>query len=301
MPDEKIIRRFERHEKKPQWWSIVCEGRQCTTYFGKIGAGPPKLHKRRRVSGAQTTTKKFPTEEKAFEDFKKQCETKLAAGFFEVGIENSSGRGALLSAWKRIESWMSCHAPTNCEFPLAVGIADAKFVEAEKHFGFSVPADFKKSYARHNGSNYVSIFAIFGLGYWMPLPDVVSDWEGMTTLLESGVFEDPGFVSHPKGPIRKDHWNRKWVPFTCAHTGDFLAIDLAPAKGGKKGQIIYWWHEVGAVTVVAESFTDLICQFASQLERGIYTFNEYSALRPANDAVATDDQLLALFENMSSK
>lgn len=117
----------------------------------------------------------------------------------------------------------------------------------------------------------------------------------MTSLLDSGGFDDPGFVSRPKGPIRTDHWNRKWIPFTCADTGDFLAIDLAPAKGGKKGQIIFWWHEVGAVNIVSDSFQNLVCQLADRLEAGVYSFDEHAALRPKNRDITNDNELMSTF------
>lgn len=109
------------------------------------------------------------------------------------------------------------------------------------------------------------------------------------------MFNDPGFISKPTGPIKTDHWNRKWIPFTCDDTGDFLCIDLDPPKGGKKGQIIFWWHEVGAVTVVADGFRELICRLADDLESGVYTYTKKGFLYPRGKDSLTFDELLKTF------
>jgi cell wall assembly regulator SMI1 len=194
----------------------------------------------------------------------------------------AAAKDSLRAAWGRLEAWFCRHAPARCEYPLATAASEEDLRWVERLIGQRLPGDFRSSYQRHDGSNRVQIFGIFGLGYWMPLltpkrlkglyNSVAAEWQVMTGLLREGSFDDIGSNDRPKGPIKREHWNAGWVPFTCSDTGDFLCIDLDPPPDGKKGQVIFWWHEWGPYTVVADSFGSLLTQLAHRLEDGVYTF-----------------------------
>ena len=91
----------------------------------------------------------------------------------------------------------------------------------------------------------------------------------MRELLLGGIL-DHGVFSNPSGPIRTDWWNTKWIPFVDNEQGDQLCVDLNPAKGGKKGQVIDWWHEKGAYKVVADSVGEWLAAVAKDLEKGTF-------------------------------
>lgn len=46
------------------------------------------------------------------------------------------------------------------------------------------------------------------------------------------------------------------MPLTENDCGDYVCLDFAPARGGKKGQVIEWWARGGARRVLADSFTE---------------------------------------------
>ena len=55
-------------------------------------------------------------------------------------------------------------------------------------------------------------------------------------------------------------------------SGDFLVVDLDPARGGTRGQIVAAWHDMAERVVVAESWADWLHQFADALEAGRWSW-----------------------------
>jgi len=51
-------------------------------------------------------------------------------------------------------------------------------------------------------------------------------------------------------------------------------LDLDPAPTGVVGQIITMWHDTPEREVVADSFAELLAQFAEDLENDLYVFSE---------------------------
>jgi len=56
-----------------------------------------------------------------------------------------------------------------------------------------------------------------------------------------------------QGPVKRRWYNRAWIPFALAPNGDHLCLDLDPAKGGRVGQVISWYHDHGTRAVLAPS------------------------------------------------
>lgn len=182
--------------------------------------------------------------------------------------------------WNRIKKWIEQQSDTAS---FEVGASDEDISKAESIVG-KLPSDVRESYRIHNGTNLIWITDD---GYLMPLfvptqvsrrkqsqfNAVVKRWTLFKELLDSGGFEGAGFSSDPAGPIKTDHWNARWIPITDNKCGDHLCIDMAPGKGGKKGQIIQWDHEVGAKRVVASSMSAWLEKIADDMESGQYTFD----------------------------
>ncbi len=292
------VRRFERRNANPaktKWWNVYRDDCSVVSFEGLIGTGAPVFENGVRVIGAKKKTNTFKSEATAMATIERDCRRKQDSGFIEVGIERSPRRGRLNKALNRIEAWFSRHAPADCPFPFAAGTSEGSLREAERILGARLPESFRKCYLAHDGSNRIDIFQILGLGHWMPLVgsvSVVDRWEGSKRNFEYGDWFE--FKSEPKGPIKTDHWNHKWIPFTCDCSGDFLCIDLAPAKGGVRGQVIFWWHEMGAVSVVADSLTDVFCSLADRLDEGDYSFGEFGALEPSSLKEPNFDEMVDL-------
>jgi len=168
---------------------------------------------------------------------------------------------------------------------LPSGASESEIADAEELMGFSFPADLRESYLLHDGTDRIWIGD--HLGYLMPLfvpkniskrksllyATVTQRWSILNGNREQGVFDDPEFKSSPVGPVRTDHWIPEWIPITYNECGDHLCFDLAPARGGKKGQIIEWDHEFGAKNVIAETLCDLIADRCDGLESGSLVFH----------------------------
>jgi cell wall assembly regulator SMI1 len=184
--------------------------------------------------------------------------------------------------WQRIERWFADNVDSS-RFSVPDGATQEDIERAEAALGIGLPSDVRKSYLLHDGSNRIWLWPN---GYLMPLfppahlskrkqrqfRPVVASWQNRFDILESGGWDDLGCESNPVGPIRTDHWHVRWIPILDNYCGDAVCVDLAPAKGGKRGQIIEWDHEVGATQVLAEGFREFLEQIANQLEGGSLRF-----------------------------
>ena len=183
-------------------------------------------------------------------------------------------------AWDRIETWLKANAPT--WKPLLSGATDAQVAKAEKALGLKLPVEVKASYRRHNGSDDHGFFPDHAGAdvswYLLPLSAMVGEAEEWAELLDDGDFDD----SKPTADrgVRREAWNKKWVPFAGNGGGDCWCLDLAPAAGGTRGQVICVSHEMAPREVLAKSFREWLGAFAVALEAGAYRYEEGEGLVP---------------------
>ncbi len=84
---------------------------------------------------------------------------------------------------------------------------------------------------------------------------------------------EPGFVSDPLRqslPMKPVWCPAQWVTFAGDGSGYQWCLDLAPAPGGKWGQVTAWDHEDGPASVLFSGFELLLSTYADQLEAGLY-------------------------------
>ena len=98
----------------------------------------------------------------------------------------------------------------------------------------------------------------------MPLAEVLGEWEMWKELVEDGEFE--GETAVPDEGVRADWWNVGWVPLAGNGAGDLLCIDLKPAKGGTRGQVIRMSHESGERYLLAGSLGEFLVQLCEHYE-----------------------------------
>jgi cell wall assembly regulator SMI1 len=79
---------------------------------------------------------------------------------------------------------------------------------------------------------------------------------GFQDSLKKGYYE--GLKSKPRGPIKKDWYNPRWIPINTNEEGDFALLDLDPAPKGKNGQIIEFSRGTGATRVLAKSLGEYL-------------------------------------------
>lgn len=170
----------------------------------------------------------------------------------------------IASTWERIETeikrlnWVESRK-------LNKGASAASLAKVEKTLGVTLPDEFRESYALHDGQDSGTAFLLgpSDEGYCLlPLAQVLKEAKIWADLKEDFADEE---VSADKG-IRADWWNTKWLPIAGNGGGDFLCLDLAPAKGGQLGQIITMNHESPTRELWAKSFGEWLHSVAEQLK-----------------------------------
>lgn len=204
----------------------------------------------------------------------------------KLGSRHSVGQ--IVSVWKELEMMLS--ADQSCDKVFPDGAGEQEIMDTENLIGLRLPTDVRESFLLHNGSNRIWIGE--ELGYLMPLDrpmhlskrasmayaTVNQSWSILNHNLDNGIFDDPGFSSNPVGPVRSEHWIQEWIPLTYNECGDHLMLDMRPKKGGRKGQIIVWDHEVGATRVIASDFLELLAQVRDDLKSGLLIYDSAAAV-----------------------
>lgn len=182
------------------------------------------------------------------------------------------------AVWKRIQTWLREHWSEDADLPS--GASKRALAKAEADMGLKIPADLRASYLLHDGSG---AFNLFPFGSWrypyplLPVIGIVAHWNGIQKGVQKGYFSGPDFINKPKGPIKKAWFHAQWVPIVDDQCGDYIFADLAPERGGKKGQIIEFHRDEGATEVVVESFSGLLTAVADDLEAGAFAYDKKSA------------------------
>lgn len=175
-------------------------------------------------------------------------------------------------SWKRIAKWLKKNA--DGWKPMKRKATEKQLEKAESELELKFPADLRGSCAIHNGSQDKWLFlpvdgqCAFCLN---TLNDMIREHRSLCDLLDIGEFE--GDQPEVDAGIRAVTWHRSWVPFASNGGGDHLCIDLSPAKGGKKGQVISVGFDDTSRRKVANSLKDYLYDFANQMEDGRFTFN----------------------------
>lgn len=132
------------------------------------------------------------------------------------------------------------------------------------------PEDFRCSLKRHNGQKEGP--TLLGIGYLLPLHEIVDNWGAWKGLLDDGTFADNDDYLSRAGavlvPVKANWWNPCWIPITHDGGGDHDCLDLDPAAGGAVGQIIEMWHDDDTRPLNASSFEAWLSACAEDLEQG---------------------------------
>jgi cell wall assembly regulator SMI1 len=174
--------------------------------------------------------------------------------------------------WKRIEAWLTDNAPAILS-DLRPGASTADIRWAEAQLGCMFPKAVKDSYLIHNGTEGCAL-----MEYWefYSLAEAVEAWKSLKSIYDRGIFD--AFFSKPVGPIRTQWWHPLWIPLTGEPGGNHLCLDLAPLRGGHKGQVISWVHDDSVREIVAPTIGGWLKQFADALEAGIYKVDREGVL-----------------------
>jgi cell wall assembly regulator SMI1 len=206
--------------------------------------------------------------------------------------------------WERLETVLKKQTATALDF-LNPPASESEIQNAQDELGMRFPSDFTESLRIHNGqqeggrqSSVCFIPQEYEKGgvyraTWgelAPLSSVIRSTEFIkrwSTDLEHNEFD---------GPVRRDG-HGAWVVFVDSGSGDSLALDLKPAKGGQSGQVVSRLHDPAALLVLAPSFRVWFETLVSRFETGRYHFveedGEFEAVdrygRTDNERVESED------------
>jgi cell wall assembly regulator SMI1 len=173
--------------------------------------------------------------------------------------------------WQRIEALLLSQASSTA-LRLAAGASDQALERLEAVVGVALPEDFRASYRRHDGGftmrlvTSMDISSLAGIAEdWLILEELLRDveWASMPPNYFSEEVVRSGWQA---GPIQPVWWSRHWIPFAADQAGNHACLDLAPAAGGARGQIIDWDHECGPSRLLFPDFAHLLAALANQLE-----------------------------------
>ncbi|MEZ0096236.1 SMI1/KNR4 family protein [Streptacidiphilus sp. EB129] len=147
--------------------------------------------------------------------------------------------------------------------------------EAEHRIGRHLPADLRALYsiADGDGIDYGHRYLLGG-NAWLALESLVAihsdqsepawcDWE---LAWDSVVFD-----AEPANAVRRWGGHPGWLPFATREDGNYLAVDLAPARNGHPGQVIHIGRDYDdGPAYIADSVTSLLGHYLTLLKQGAY-------------------------------
>jgi cell wall assembly regulator SMI1 len=171
----------------------------------------------------------------------------------------------------------------------------AEIDEAERRLGRRLPADLRALYLIADGDSIdYETRALFRGNSWLSLQSLVAErtehsvwgpgerpWFGWDLEWDAVVFD-----ATPTDTVRRCGGHPGWLRFATSEDGNFLAVDTAPAREGRPGQIIRTGRDYDdGPAYVADSITSLLGHYLHLLDQGAYEKRgEYiSLIEPARD------------------
>ncbi|MFE4449605.1 SMI1/KNR4 family protein [Streptomyces sp. NPDC056796] len=153
--------------------------------------------------------------------------------------------------------------------------------EAERRLGRRLPEDLRALYALADGDRTGPRPGyLFQGSTWLPLEHLVTastaygaaeqPWAGWGLEWDAVILD-----ADPAETVRRCGGHPGWLRFASGEDGNYLAVDMAPARHGRPGQIIRTGrdHDGGPVHV-ADSVTSLLGRYLELLDQGAYEKGE---------------------------
>ena len=134
-----------------------------------------------------------------------------------------------------------------------------------------LPEEVISFYKIHNGQKPYSEYGLFDFQELLSMERIADIWSTWNDVLKSKATVNN---SNPEFGIKANWWNPLWIPITVSTGGDIVCIDLDPAEGGTKGQVIEVYHDDDVRTIAANSFSEWINNYAEKFTSGEMEFSE---------------------------
>ena len=170
----------------------------------------------------------------------------------------------IIKSWERIEQALQPKARQS----LPKGATAGQLQTLEKKIRATTTQEVKDFWGRHDGQaagpplipKTYSPAPEFRL---LSIKEALAERAIWCELEEGGDFAD--LEADPDDGVKPDWWNAKWLPIASDTLGNFLCLDFAPGKGGKKAQVIRVDHDNGQRPIVADSVRTLLAEIAAEL------------------------------------
>ncbi|WP_067489344.1 SMI1/KNR4 family protein [Actinomadura hibisca] len=151
--------------------------------------------------------------------------------------------------------------------------------EAERRIGLPLPADLRALYEIADGDaiDYSPGYLLAG-NTWLSAETAAAIhedqrqpvWHGWELGWDWVVFD-----ADPPETVRRCGGHPGWIPFGSGEDGNYLAVDLAPARNGRPGQVIRVGRDYDqGPEYVAESVTALLGLYLEQLDKGDHEIHD---------------------------
>jgi cell wall assembly regulator SMI1 len=189
----------------------------------------------------------------------------LLAGASEPGAAVKSGD--CRAAWRRLEAALKSKRPDVLE-TLQPGATAEDLTALAAAFERRLPAEAELFFQVHNGQKKKRASAFIRAGGEVDAPfrllavkEVIAEWRVWNGLVAKGEFR--ASTALPDPGVAKEWYHPGWLPLTTDGQGDHHCLDLAPAAGGRPGQVVMVWHDRAARPVVAGSLVEWLDDLAA--------------------------------------
>lgn len=147
--------------------------------------------------------------------------------------------------------------------------------EAERRIGRPLPADLRALYliADGEGADREHPYYLFGSCAWLDLESLVAAHARLSQAVPANweSWDWVVFDADPRETVRRCRTHPAWLPFGTGHDGNYMAVDLAPARNGRPGQVIWTGRDYARrPAYTAGSVTSMLGGYLEALERGAY-------------------------------
>lgn len=128
----------------------------------------------------------------------------------------------------------------------------------ERQVGTPLPQDFRALYTATDG--IPGVFHGFDL---LSVENAAAQLASWTQIYNEWSLEDLRSQQSAEKGIHPVYCTPRWIPFVDLVGGNFLAIDLAPAKRGTYGQVIVFGRDIDTKRLIAKSLAEFLQQVSS--------------------------------------
>lgn len=165
------------------------------------------------------------------------------------------------------------NAPRIVDLSLNKPATDEEIATLQSLFDKKLPDDFINLYKAYNGMNDEENMGNFFYAMsFLWISDIIAD-------KEFRVSQSTGTAPIPLTHFDKEIdgttiYNPNWIAICFDGSRCYLRVDLSPSDKGTYGQVIFVDGDYNVGLLIASSVTELIANFANDIDKGLYSLDE---------------------------